>query len=374
MNAGGGARALGRGLLYAQCWEDPVVAREALRIPAGGTVVAIAAAGDNVLALLTDDPARIVAVDVNAAQVALLQLKVAAIRTLPEAGRVAAFLGAAPAGDRVQTYRRVVRPALPGSARGHWDAHLADIEDGVIHTGRFERYLSVFRRRILPLVPGRDTVRAMLRVTNLDDQRRIYRERWDSWRWRLLFRLFFSRSLLRRFGRDPAFFENSEIDDIGAHYLARAEHALVDIPIWSNPYVAYILTGGFGTTDQMPDYLRPDMQEIIRARLDRIEVRTAGIDETLRALPDGSVDAFYLSDIFELSTSGEHAATLAEVARTGRPGARVCYWNNLVPRQRPVALDGRLSSEGTEAGRLHAVDRAFLYSTFVVEAVRGGGG
>jgi len=44
----------------------------------------------------------------------------------------------------------------------------------------------------------------ILQVTNLDDQRQIYQDRWDSRRWRLLFRVFFSRRLLRRFGRDPA--------------------------------------------------------------------------------------------------------------------------------------------------------------------------
>ena len=57
---------------------------------------AIAAAGDNVLALLQDGPARIVAVDVNPAQTALLQLKMTAIARLADPARVAGFLGAVP--------------------------------------------------------------------------------------------------------------------------------------------------------------------------------------------------------------------------------------------------------------------------------------
>jgi len=365
------AAALGSDLLYSQCWEDAAVAREALRIRPGAVVLAIAAAGDNVLALLADDPARILAVDVNPAQTALLELKIAAIRCLTGPDDVAAFVGAAPSDDRIGTYERRVRDALPDDARHFWDGRLELIAGGVIDSGRFERYLALFRRCLLPLVPGRSTVRAMLDAPTLADQRRIYRERWDSRRWRLLFRVFFSRGLLRRRGRDPAFFEHCGIEDVGAHYLARAEHALVDIPIRSNPYLTYILSGAFGPGDRAPDYLRPETQAALRPRLDRVEVRTASLDEALRSLPDRSVDAFCLSDVFELASPAEHATTLREVVRVGRPGARICYWNNLVDRRRPESLAGSLASDLPESGRLHAIDRAFLYSRLVIEWVGG---
>jgi S-adenosylmethionine-diacylglycerol 3-amino-3-carboxypropyl transferase len=367
-----GTARLASRLLYSQCWEDVAVAREALRVPPGGTVLAIAAAGDNVLAMLQDDPARIIAVDLNPAQTALVQLKTATVRHLPDSTAVAAFLGAVEAVDRLETYLTSVRAALPEPAVRYWDAHPGDIRRGVIHAGRFERYVGRFRTLVLPLVPGRRTVRAMLAVTDLDAQRRIFREDWDTWRWRLLFRVFFSRALLRRFGRDPAFFEHAEIPDVGEHYLARAEHALMDIPAWRNPYLTYLLSGRFGAGDRLPDYLRPEVQRVIRGRLDRLDIRTADLDQTLRSLPSASVDAFYLSDVFELSTAEGHAATLAEIARVGRPGARICYWNNLVPRRRPDTLAAELASEHAEAGRLHAADRAFLYSSLIVERVTGG--
>ena len=89
-----------------------------------------------------------------------------------------------------------------------------------------------------------------------------------------------------------------------------------------------------------------------------------------RELPDDTVDAFYLSDIFELVDPTGYEAILEAIARTGRPGARLCYWNNLVPRTRPEGLADRLSSEAGLAERLHAADRGFIYSRFVVETVR----
>lgn len=356
-------------LLYSQCWEDPAVARAALRIHPGASVLAIAAAGDNVLALLQDDPGLILAIDINPAQTALLELKIEAIRCLDEPAQVGGFLGVRPSHERVETYQRRLRAGLSGDARRYWDAHLDAIRAGVIHAGRFERYLRLFRRIVLPLVPGRSTVRSMLAATDLAEQRRIYLERWDSRSWRLLFRIFFCRSMLRRFGRDPALFENCQVEDVGAHFLARARHALIDIPISHNPYLTYILSGTFMSGERTPDYLRPDTQARLRERVDRIEVRTGGLDEVLRSLPAQSVDAFYLSDIFELSSPAEHAATLREVARVGRPGARLCYWNNLVDRRRPESLAGRLLSDEAESGRLHDLDRAFLYSRLVIEFV-----
>lgn len=369
MTPAAGPEMLGRSLLYSQCWEDVDVARTALRIRPGATVLAIAAAGDNTLALLQDDPGCVLAVDVNASQTALVDLKIAAIRRLVDADQVRRFLGEAPCPDRIELYGRL-RATLTPEARCYWDANAAMIEGGVIHAGRFERYLSGFRRAVLPIVPGRRAVRDMLRATSLADQRRVYEQGWDSRRWRMLFRLFFSRSLLERFGRDRAFFAQCEIEDIGDHYLSRARHALTNVPISSNPYLTYMLSGRFGTGRRAPDYLRPSVQSLVRERADRIVVQTASLDAVLRTLPSDSVDAFYLSDIFELSAPAAYAATLSEVARVGRSGARICYWNNLVPRHRPDALAGQILSHPDEARSLHAQDRAFLYSGLVVESVR----
>ena len=67
-----------RGLVYPQIWEDPGVDLEALALTPDCHVVTIASGGCNVLSYLTADPARITAVDLNRAHVALNRLKLAA--------------------------------------------------------------------------------------------------------------------------------------------------------------------------------------------------------------------------------------------------------------------------------------------------------
>jgi S-adenosylmethionine:diacylglycerol 3-amino-3-carboxypropyl transferase len=373
--------ALGDRILYAQSWEDPACARAALRIRPGHTVLAIGAAGDNALALLLDEPARVLAVDVSPAQSALVDLKVAAVRCLG-AGEVAPWLGAAPPargarGDtRPERQRRLdtldrLRPGLSGEARRFWDANAELVAAGVIHTGRFECYLAVFRRWLLRLVPGRSTVRAMLRAASLEEQRELYLRRWDSPAWRAMVRVFFSRRVLSAFGRHPRLFTYCRDGDVGRHYLARARVGLTEVPIRTNPFVAYILGGVYDRPERTPAYLRPRSLAALAPLAGRIEVRTQSLTAALAELPDRSVDAFYLSDVFELFSESEYAAALEEISRAGRPGARLCYWNNLVDRRRPPGLAHLLESDARLAGALFARDRAFLYSRFVVESVRG---
>src|SRR5438128_5242263 len=73
------------GIRYAQCWEDADILLEALDIRPGDVCLSIASAGDNTLALLARSPARVIAVDLSAAQLACLELRVAAYRELNHA-------------------------------------------------------------------------------------------------------------------------------------------------------------------------------------------------------------------------------------------------------------------------------------------------
>lgn len=61
--------------MFAQSWEDPDCDRAALRIAPGERALAVTSGGDNVLDLLRDDPAAIVAIDLNPAQAWLFELK-----------------------------------------------------------------------------------------------------------------------------------------------------------------------------------------------------------------------------------------------------------------------------------------------------------
>jgi S-adenosylmethionine-diacylglycerol 3-amino-3-carboxypropyl transferase len=350
---------------YAQVWEDADVLLEALDVQPGDTCVSIASAGDNALALLTRNPARVIALDLSSAQLACLALRVAAFRTLAH-HELLELIGSRPSIDRAGLYRRC-RPLLDEGARNFWDANPDLIASGIGSAGRFERYFAMFRTRVLPLVHRRPTIQALLAPRDLDARRAFYDRRWDTWRWRLLFRVFFSRFVMGRLGRDPEFFRYVEADVAGS-ILRRARHALRELDPASNPYVHWILTGTHG--DTLPCALRAEHFETIRRNIDRIEWRRQSVEEWLLHADPRSIDRFNLSDLFEYVSPEAHRGMLEQVARTGRPGARAVYWNMLVPRRRPPEMDDRLEPLDALAERLHLQDRAFFYSALRIERVR----
>jgi S-adenosylmethionine-diacylglycerol 3-amino-3-carboxypropyl transferase len=349
---------------YAQCWEDADVLLEGLDVRPGDACVSIASAGDNTLALLARSPSRVVALDMNAAQLACVELRVAAYREL-EHGDLLELVGSRPSTRREALYRRC-RPWLSTDARAFWDSRESDVRRGIGCAGRFEGYFALFRSRVLPLVHTRSRVERLMRGGSPEQRAAFYERDWDTWRWRLLFRVFFSKFVMARLGRDPRFFAYAE-GDLAGRLLGRVRHALTELDPAENPYLHWILTGRHA--DALPFALRPENFDAIRAGLDRLELRCQSLEEFLAGEGDASFDRFNLSDVFEYVPESHYHDLLAAIARVGRPGARLLYWNMMVPRRRPASMASALRPLGDLSRRLHEKDKAFFYSDLVVEEV-----
>ena len=351
---------------YAQVWEDADVLLAGLDVRPGDACVSIASAGDNTLALLTKQPSRVVAIDVSAAQLACLELRVAAYRTLQHE-QLLELIGSRPSVRRASLFAQC-RPLLSSDARAFWDRRGRDIDGGIGGAGRFERYFALFRQWVLPLIHDRDTVADLLGLRTREAREEFYDTRWNSWRWRFLVRAFFSRVVMSRLGRERAFFQYAE-GSLPAAILERTRHALVDLDPSANPYAHWILTGTHG--DALPCALRPENFDIIRDNLDRLEWHRVSLEEFVRRSAPGEFDRFNLSDVFEYVSPAHYEALLADIVRTARTGARLAYWNLLAPRSRPESLAARLRPLAALAGSLHASDRAFFYSAFRIDEVVG---
>jgi S-adenosylmethionine-diacylglycerol 3-amino-3-carboxypropyl transferase len=354
------------GVRYAQCWEDADVLLAGLDVRPGDVCLSIASAGDNALALLTRSSARVVALDLSPAQLACLELRVAAYRELSHV-ELLELIGSVPSGRREALYRRC-RPRLSAAARDFWDARGPEVEQGIGAAGKFERYFALFRRRVLPLVHYRRRVERLLRGGTRAERYAFYRGRWDTLRWRLLFQVFFSRFVMGRLGRDPSFFAYVE-GSVADRIHDRARHAVTELDPADNPYLQWILTGRHTTA--LPLALRPEHFETIRANLGRLEWRCQSVEDFLASSEVRSIDRFNLSDIFEYMSEENYHRLLGLIVEHGRPGGRLAYWNMLVPRSRPASMADRLRPLTALARELHLRDKAFFYSRFVVEEILG---
>jgi len=355
---------------YGQVWEDADVLRAGLDVRPGDRCLSIASAGDNALALLLDDPAEVVAIDRNPAQLACLGLRQAAIRCL-EHEELLRLVGSRPGDDRRVLYERCRREGgLEPEHAAFWDARAGAIERGIGAAGRFDRYFERFRRFVLPLIHRRRMVDALLEARSRDERAAFHDERWDGWRWRLLFRLFFSRWTMGRLGRDPALFRYVE-GPVAERLLERARHALVELDPSANPYLHWIVRGRHGAA--LPAWLQPEQFETLRSRIDRLTPVLGDLGEALPELrrTGPPFARFNLSDVFEYLSPEASSDLLSTCCDAGEPGGRLLYWNMLALRSRPPALAERLEPMVDRAAALHVTDRAFFYRRLVIEEILG---
>lgn len=348
------------GIRYAQCWEDADILLAALEPGPGKHCLSIASAGDNALALLSRGPESVLAIDLSPAQLACLELRVAAYRELQHR-ELLALIGSIDSDRRKLLYSACRKHLSPATA-AFWDQHPALILAGIGTVGKFERYFAMFRSRILPMVHSRGRVLELLRSKSLEERRRFYREQWNNLRWRLMFHFFFSRKVMGFLGRDPEFFRYVE-GSVAERILQRTEYALTELDPGENSYVHWILTGRHDHA--LPAALREDNFELIRRNLDRLQWRCISLEECLAE--DTSFDCFNLSDIFEYMSLGTYEQLLRLLASRARSGARVAYWNMLAPRRRPESLAPVLRPLTELSDGLFKRDQAFFYSAFVVE-------
>ena len=349
---------------YAQCWEDADILIDALNIRPNHTCVAIGSAGDNALAMLSQGPERLIALDISPAQIACLELRVAAYKELKHS-ELLELIGSTSSSRRLSLYRRC-RALLSIETRQFWDGRPNDIELGIGSIGKLENYFRFFRTRVLPLIHPFARVNRLFELNDIQDRNFFYDNVWDNRRWRLLFKAFFSRFLLGCFGRDPNFF-NYVNGDVSTRFLTRARYGMTTLDPFNNPYLQWIFFGCHKTA--LPYALRPENFEKIQNNIEKIEWRRQSVEDFLATQEAASIDRYNLSDIFEYMSPHNYQRLLERLIACGRSGTRLAYWNLLVPRRRPDYLADQLKSLSSLADELHQRDKTFFYSAFILEEI-----
>jgi S-adenosylmethionine-diacylglycerol 3-amino-3-carboxypropyl transferase len=356
-------------LLFGMSWEDPASDRRALSIQPGETLMTVTSGACNTLTLLLEDPGKIYAVDINPSQSYLLELKRSAIRNLDD-DELREFLGLAPSDHRLQTFERL-RGDLSAAALAYWTSKSESIQRGVIYSGKYESFIRLFSRS-LAVLQGKRRIEGFFRCTTLDEQKAYFDERWNTFQWRLLFKLLINKRMLAKRGLTADYFKFDDgATSFADSFFRRTRNAMRDVPVASNYFLSQYFRGCYLSQDAVPAYLHGENLTILRERLDRIEIVTLPAQEWLGQRPDASIDCFSLSNICELMSSEETDRLFAEVARSARPGARICFRNLIVPRGVPEGLQGEIEFQEELSRDLIARDRSFVYSrvqAFVVKS------
>jgi S-adenosylmethionine-diacylglycerol 3-amino-3-carboxypropyl transferase len=354
-------------LFFAQVREDPRLEIDALAPLQDAKVVVVSSGGCTALSLLAAGAGHVTAVDLNASQNHLVELKVAALRwlTMPE---IMSFFGVARGTPerRVRTYG-TIRPLLSERAADFWDAHQSLLGRGSLACGVSEQFISVVVKVVKLFIHGRRKIERLLSLQSLEEQREFFDREWNTRRWRLLFPALLNRWTFNR-TYDPAFFREVENPSFAAHFQRLLEHALCDVPVRSNYFLHQMLLGTYPNRvpDGVPPYLERTQREILRSRLDCLELVDAGYGEYLATCEDSSIDALALSNICEWLDQTGIDRLFEQVVRVAKPGARLCFRNFVGHTEIPERFRGSIIEDRDAGERAILRDRSCLQSRIVI--------
>jgi S-adenosylmethionine-diacylglycerol 3-amino-3-carboxypropyl transferase len=359
-----------RGIVFNMSWEDPEMDRQAFRLTGDDTVISISSAGCNPLNFLCQSPGKLISIDGNPAQNAILELKLAAIRTLDHARFFDIFAARQPS-VVCRVYRPYLRPLLSPTAREFWDENLWMAARGIYNFGRMGLFCRILRQFLTLLGVHRKHIEAFFELRTLDEQRAWYEtyaapHLWGPWSRRFVtFRPFMYLA-----GVHPEQYRLVDgRHDMYDYVKERVEYALTSVPIYDNYFLSQAVTGKF-RGDRVPPYLLEENFATLRANLDRVVVVNGWLGPFLDTQPAGSITKFNLLDIFDWMTPQVFEATMKSVLRAAAPGATLIYRSGSYSLDPPASAAPYLERHDELARRLFATDRSATYGSFYVLTVK----
>jgi len=316
-------------------------------------ILCLTASGTRPLDLLLSDAEEIVALDLNPVQNALLDLKIAAIRSLDREDYLA-FLGVTPSATRLATYGRIRADLAPGTRRV-FDARQKQIRAGIWYAGRYEKAYRVLARggRIV----RRGAIDRLFAARTLEQQAQIWDAEFDDWLWRHTIRFVARRRVWGRITGDPSseFFPAPEVlEERMAGAIARAARTFF---FRDSDMASLFLRGRHVPNEALPVHMEVDHYQTVRNGLERLRIVTGDLCG-LHTAALGFFDGFSLSDFGAFCDPAAYETCWRSVCNAATTGARFCERTFINPLPLPLSeiqVDAELSAALTKA------DRAVVY-------------
>ncbi len=348
---------------YANCWEDADILLEGLSPIKGSKILSIGSAGDNSFSLLVANPEMVIAVDINKIQLYLIELKKICIKRLVHEEALN-FLGFKPSSNRTNVFNKL-KNELSNEAKKYWEANINCIESGIIYAGKFERYFILFSHKILPCIHSNKTVQELFKIKPEKEQEVFYNKKWNTWRWKTLFKIFFSRYIMGKFGRDPAFLKEVEIS-VGDNIYNKAGRHLQSAEAQHNFILHFNLTRNFGNL--YPHYMRKENYDIIQSNINNLQLHEGYAEDAITSF--GKFNYMNLSNIFEYMNEHVFETTSHALINGMTKEGKLAYWNLMVRRRISAILPGKVNYEEDVSIKLTEKDKGFFYNQFIIDSLK----
>ena len=304
-------------VVFAQVREDAAIELDILRSrPADETAFCIASGGCTALTLLLARPQKLHVIDVNPAQVFLVELKRAALSHFSYSQMLRTMTR-----DARPNYA-ALRPHLSAGAQEFWDAHCDSLSHGLNGCGLIEKRLRQIMRW-LPLIQSRRNIRRLFAAKTLGEQRRVYQKLWNHARWKRVFEILLSRPILKVVYGDQ--FVDAVPPGFARQIKWRMDEAFMHHSIGQNPYLWQTFQGVYPPHQNgLPLYLQAENFPVMQNELPKMQLAVADAALYLEAQAPHSIGFFALSNILEITSPDYSARLMRAVFRAAKPDAKVC--------------------------------------------------
>lgn len=326
-------------LVYPQIWEDPEVDIQALKLNSQSRIFTISSGGCNALNYLTEHPESITVVDLNEAHIALIKLKLTAIKHLPDQTAFFDFFGKADLKKNLDRYHADIKPNLDEKTLAYWEAktsffgkkRITQFTDGFYRHGLLGQFIGLIHWLSKRL--GYDISKVML-AHNLKDQQTLFdRHVAPVFETRLVKFLCHRPIVMYSLGIPPAQFEEmnqeSKQDRHGMHDLLkeRARRLACDFPLKDNYFAWQAFNRSYDIVhrEAVPRYLKTDQFDTLQLEQHKVHVFHQSMTERLKVMPAQSLNAYLFLDAQDWMDEQQLTELWQEVNRTAMPNARVVF-------------------------------------------------
>lgn len=349
---------------YAQVWEDAEILIEALDIKPTDNVLSIASAGENALSLLIKNPKNVYAIDLNENQIFCTELKKIAYKYL-DYDECMELIGVFDSDRRIDLYKTIEK-YLSKNTQDYFENNINVIHRGIIHCGKFENYFHIFGQKVLPLIHSKKVRQQLLEKKTKEERYNFYNKKWNNNRWKILFKIFFSRAVMGKLGRDKAFFRYVSVN-VPEHILQRTRYAITELDTSNNSYLHYIINSRYDKV--LPLAYREENFDIIKKNIDKLQILKESVETFINREDIDKVDKYNLSDIFEYMSEDDMVKIVEKMLEKSPKGSIIAYWNMLSDKRASKFID-KIEYKQDLSNDLLKRDKAFFYSKFIVEEVK----
>ncbi|PKL81039.1 MAG: DUF3419 domain-containing protein [Ignavibacteriae bacterium HGW-Ignavibacteriae-4] len=352
-------------LIFNSSWEDPAIDRKLLDLNFESDVLTITSAGDNLLDYLLDSPHSITSVDLNPAQNALAEFKIATIKstsydTLFDLFGYGKY-------KEIESLLTDLKPLLSPTVYQFWKKkkHYFTSKLPFYHYGTSGLIARGFYYHLKLNKKLRNKVSEMVNCPTLEEQYLLHLELE-----KMLFDNFVAKFLLKnKFTLSFLGIPDAQATLVDVHndyhkmydfIVGSLRTVFKEFPLSRN-YFWYLYIKGQYSKETCPNYLKEENFELLKQNVDKVKLVTDTFYNELVRSPDNSYSHIILLDHFDWFWQDKETQLKVwkEIKRVAKPKAKILFRsaasnrNYLIPEiQNEIDYRDDLTSGFTNRGRV----------------------